>query len=203
LSSPTRIGVFGGTFDPVHNAHLDIARTALAHGQLDRVLFVVAARPPHKRGGPYATAEDRFALVEAAVAGQARFEASRIELDREGPSYSVLTLQTIQDSHPSAELFLVIGQDSLVDLPEWYDAPDILERAQLLVLPRPGEWTVPETLDGTYTLLPFEKTGVSSTEVRARVAKGRPIDTLVPDPVAILIESRGMYRVGDTPSSAG
>jgi len=192
-----RIGVFGGTFDPVHNAHLDIARAALAFAELDEVLFVVAARPPHKQSDTNATPEQRFAMVEAALESEPAMRASDLELRREGPSYTADTLRQLKNLHPGAKLFLIIGIDSLVDLPKWREPEAILERTTILVVPRPGDdWSIPEALDGKYAVLPFDQTVVSSTNVRQRLAEGSQVTDLVPRRVARLIESKGIYDEG-------
>ena len=112
MDKPLRIGIFGGTFDPVHNVHLRMARAARDRAGLDRVLFVVAATPPHKRGDVVASAEDRLAMVRAAIAGEDGFEASRIEMDRPGPSYTVDTVRALAETHPDARLYLIIGNTS-------------------------------------------------------------------------------------------
>jgi nicotinate-nucleotide adenylyltransferase len=189
-----RIGIFGGTFDPVHHAHLDIARTALDRAQLDRVVFVVSARPPHKRGGPYASAADRLAMVAAAIEGDGRFEVSRVEIDRPGPSYTVQTLEFMAKSHPNADLFLLLGLDSFLDLPQWKDPERIVARARLLVVRRPNlPDAPPPLLKGRYDVLPFPENALSSTEVRDRIISGAPFEDAVPGPVARLIREKGIY----------
>jgi nicotinate-nucleotide adenylyltransferase len=191
--SPARIGVFGGTFDPIHNAHIDIGRAARDQARLDRVLFVVAHVPPHKQDLTDASAEDRFAIVDAALADEPGIEASRIELDREGISYTADTLQTLRDLSPSAELFLIIGMDSLIDLPSWRDPDRIIECARLLVVPRPGEWHPPEALEGRYEVIDFDQVDVSSTCVRARIERGEDLGGVVPDAAAEIIRAKGLY----------
>jgi nicotinate-nucleotide adenylyltransferase len=185
--------VFGGTFDPPHKAHLAIARTARREAGLDLVLFVVAARPPHKRR-IFVTAGERYQMVEAAVAGEEGMEASRLELDRGGPSYTADTLRELERIYPGAELRLILGQDSLVDLPKWRAPEEILERCRLLVVSRPGEEGAPSELEGKYDLLPFRERDISSTEIRERLLEGRPLDDLVPEPVERLIRQRDLYR---------
>ena len=195
MSKHKRIGIFGGTFDPIHNAHMDIARAALKEAHLDRIIFVVSARPPHKHGGPYASAEDRFAVVSAAVHGNPRFEVSRVEMDREGPSYMVDTLGEMAKLHRDAALFLIIGLDSFLDLPKWKDPEGIISRARLLVIRRPNlPDEAPVQLKGRYDVLKFPETDLSSTEVRDRIVAGGPFDELVPAPVARLIRERGIYH---------
>ncbi len=170
-----------------------MAEAALDQAQLDRVLFVVSAHPPHKIGGPYATAEERFTMVEAALTNCPHMEASRLEIDRPGPSYTVDTLRRLRALDPHAELFFIVGMDSLVDLPKWKELESILGAARLLVIPRPGHWHVPGQLEGCYQLIQFPETPLSSTEVRARIASGAPIDDLVPEGVARLIRQKGIY----------
>ncbi len=193
--APKRIGIYGGTFDPVHNAHLDIARAALESAHLDKVLFVVAARPPHKRDDTYASPEQRLAMVEAALEGEPRMEACGIELDRDGPSYTGDTVVEIERICPGAKLFLIIGMDSLIDLPNWRDPGRILSRAHLLVVPRPGNGRViPESLAGKYDLLPFDETDVSSTDIRGRIQRGASFAELVPPAVERVIRDAGIYH---------
>lgn len=199
---PQRIGVFGGTFDPVHHAHLEVARAARDAARLDKVLFVVSARPPHKIDGTVADPEQRFAMVEAALNGDEAFEASRIELDREGPSYTADTLETLHDRYPNAELFLIIGEDSLVDLPKWREPERILSRAHLLVVPRPGiEAKLPDMLEGHYDVIPFREHEISSTDIRRRLSAGDGSDDLLPRGVRDVIDREGLYgaEVSDTP----
>lgn len=204
MNSVKRIGIFGGTFDPIHNAHCDIARVALETAQLDKVLFVVSARPPHKGEGSMATPEERYAMVQAAVAGQPGFEATRIELDRSGPSYTVDTLRTLHAEYPTAELYLIIGFDSLLDLPKWKEAETILTYAQLLVVPRPHlDSSIPPDMEGHYALLPFQETTLSSTEVRDCIIAGEPIGHLVPSSVETLIRERGIYHAHDSHGPRG
>lgn len=199
--SPARIGVFGGTFDPIHTAHIEIGRAALAQADLDRVLFVVACVPPHKQDQTDASAEDRYAIVEAALASEPGMEASRVELDRDGVSYTADTLETLHEQHPGAELFLIIGMDSLIDLPRWREPDRILKLARLLVVPRPGEWHAPAELDGKYDVLDFAPVDVSSTDVRARIASGQGLDGALPDAAVKLIRKKGLYGSTSTDSA--
>jgi nicotinate-nucleotide adenylyltransferase len=196
-SGSTRIGVFGGTFDPPHLGHLVVAvnvRHALA---LDRVLFVVANEPWQKvderRVSP---AEHRLALVEAAVDGVEGVEASRIELDRGGPSYSADTLRELRTTDASADLFLVLGYDAAVSIPTWERADELGSLATLVVVDRPG--SDGEALPEGYRWVRVEapRLEISSTDLRERVAEGRPLDFLVPDAVIACIDRLGLYRDG-------
>lgn len=200
MNKGERIGVYGGTFDPIHRTHLSIARTALAHAALDRVLFVVSACPPHKQDEVFAQAEDRFALVQAAVAGDPHMEACRIELDREGPSYTADTLAALHQIYPESALFLIVGYDSLLDIPRWYNPKGVLDHARLLVAPRPGiPAQVPKSVEDHYEMLPFTESEVSSTDIRARIAAALPVKDLLPEAVERLIRQKGLYHADRLP----
>lgn len=189
-----RIGVFGGTFDPIHCTHVDIGRAALEHKALDRVLFVVSADPPHK-GDEITSADDRYAMVEAALANEPGLEPCDLELHREGPSYTADTMKTLRELYPDAEFFLIIGQDALIDLPGWRSPQDILDEAQLLVLPRPSEARpIPAVLEGHYEMLPFAESLMSSTEVRRRLAEGDAVGDCLSPEVLDIARARGLYH---------
>ena len=190
-----RIGIFGGTFDPIHRTHVAIGRAALEHKSLDRVLFVVSADPPHKGGDEITPADIRFAMVAAALRDEPGLEPSDLELHREGPSYTADTLETLRGMYPDAEFYLIIGQDALMDLPRWR-APDvILREARLLVLPRPSLVTAhPPALDGRYELLPFEESTLSSTDIRQRLLDGELVDDCLPPAVLRIVEEEGLYH---------
>lgn len=199
MDNPLNIGVFGGTFDPVHRTHLRIARAARDAAGLDLVLFVVASAPPHKRGGVMAGAEDRLAMVEAAVAGEPSFATSRAEVDRPGPSYTADTLRQLQAEHPGAALHLILGYDSALDLPKWREPEAILAMARLLVFRRPEcARPLPPLLADKAVLVPFEADNLSSTEVRRRLARGADTAGLVPPGVLEIIERKGLYHAGGT-----
>ncbi len=196
------LGVFGVTFDPIHIAHLAVAEEAAEALGLDRVVFVPAGEPPHKPGRAITAGEHRLAMVELAIAGNDRFVAYRRELDRPGPSYTVDTLEAFTRAHPSARLFLLIGADSLNDLPGWRDPERILALATVAVAARPGT-----TLAGiprgrlarhgnAIAFLGNPPVDVSSTRLRARVAAGRSIRFLVPAAVERTIARLGLYRRG-------
>lgn len=202
MSDPKRIGLFGGTFDPIHKTHTAIARAALAEAGLDCVVFVVAARPPHKEDGPLAGAEDRYAMVRAAIEGEPRMQVSRAEFERDGPSYTVDTLREFHARYPEAGLFLIAGYDSLLDMPQWRDLPGILSLATILAAPRPGpRLDAPPELEGHYDVLSLEETALSSTLVRDRILAGERFDDMVAPPVAKLIREKGIYdaRCADLP----
>jgi nicotinate-nucleotide adenylyltransferase len=190
-----RIGVFGGSFDPVHMGHLAIANAALESVPLDRVLFVPAKRAPLKEHGPVADAADRLRMLELAVAGEPRFGVSRVELDRDGPSYAVETLERLSGSD---DLFLILGSDAMANLPRWKDADRIARLATLTVAERPG---APERM-GDSPIVRFDapRLDISSRELRARAARGLSLRYLVPEPVWKHIEARGLYRAEGPPS---
>lgn len=193
---PMRVGVFGGTFDPVHVGHLAIANAALEAAPLDRVIFVIAKRSPLKERAPAASEADRLAMLELALAGEPRFSVSRLELDREGPSYTVDTLERL--AGPDA-LFLILGGDAIADFPRWKDPDRIARLATLVVAERPG---APERSGTVVRIGAFDapRLDISSRELRARAARGRSLRYLVPDPVWRHIEAHGLYRT-EGPSS--
>jgi nicotinate-nucleotide adenylyltransferase len=183
-----RIGIFGGSFDPVHHGHLAIALAALESLPLDRVVFVPARRSPLKETTPEATEDDRLAMLERAVADEPRFAISRIELDRPSPSYTVDTLEALAGD---GELFLILGADAARDLAKWRAPQRIRELANIVVARRPG--TAAAMPDGTITLdMPLMD--ISAHELRARAARGCSLRYLVPDAVWRYIEERGLYR---------
>ncbi|MFP4502739.1 MAG: nicotinate-nucleotide adenylyltransferase [Candidatus Hydrogenedentota bacterium] len=195
MGDAQHVGVFGGTFDPIHITHLAIAHAAREQAWLDKVLFVVSGTPPHKNDDVFADARDRYDMVAAATANEPCFAASRIEIDRDGPSYTADTLRALHTQMPGAALFLILGFDSLVDLPRWREPETILEHAHLLAVPRPElEAAIPAGLEGHYTLLDFPKSDMSSTAIRERLFAGEPVDSMLPPAVARLIEERGLYR---------
>lgn len=188
-----RIGVFGGTFDPPHVGHLVAAvnvRHALA---LDVVLLVVANVPWQKVGARNVTpAADRLAMVRAAVGDVEGIEASALEIDRGGPSYTADTLAELARRHPGAELFLVLGSDAAAGLPTWDRVDQVRQGATVVVVDRPGG--AAPVLDGwRYERVEVPRLEVSSTDLRARVADGRPLDYLLTPAVIDCIRGRGLY----------
>ena len=208
-----RVGVLGGTFDPVHIGHLVIAEEAAHQLGLDVVVFVPARVPPHKLGATITPAVDRVAMLELAISGNARFALSRVDLEREGPHYTVDMLRLLRrelEVGPGGELFFVMGADSLIELPTWRDPLGIARQARLAVLDRPGFEPDLAALDAALPgvrdrvdLLRVPLIGISGTDLRHRVREGRPIRYLVPEAVEAYIEDHGLYCAGEGKSAAG
>jgi nicotinate-nucleotide adenylyltransferase len=198
----SRIGLLGGSFDPIHVGHLHIARQACVRLGLDQVVLMPAGQPPHKLGLAMTDPEHRFEMVRLAVAGEPLFTLSRIDLDRPGPCYSVDTVRLLQDAWgPETRIYFLIGADSLADLPTWYRPRRLLELCQVVALRRPGYAIDLAALERRFPGAPpivllehVPQVDVSATEVRRRVAKGRSIEGLVPPAVAAYIEAHGLYR---------
>jgi nicotinate-nucleotide adenylyltransferase len=191
------VGLLGGAFDPPHNGHLALADEALARFALERLVVVVTGTPPHK---PVQTAaETRFRLAEAAFAGRARVELSRHELERKGRSYTVDTAEWA--AREWGDVIFLVGADEFADFLGWRDPNGILERVRLGVATRPGY--PPEALESVLAgledserveLFPIPELPISSREIRARCARGEPIDGLVPPAVALLVDELGLYH---------
>jgi nicotinate-nucleotide adenylyltransferase len=197
----TRIGVFGGLFNPPHIGHLTLGQEAAWQLGLDRVVLVPTGAPSH-RHAPGEPAELRLRLTQAAVRGNPMFSVSRLEVDRDGPSYTVDTLRALADRHPGASLHLLIGADQLVALDAWHEAQSIPRLARIAAALRPGT-DVAQLGDVDVDWVEMPQLSVSSSLVRARVREGRPIRYFVPDAVRELIESEGLYLHGDTDTSDG
>ncbi|GAB4140438.1 nicotinate-nucleotide adenylyltransferase [Thermopirellula anaerolimosa] len=199
-----RIGIYGGTFDPVHLGHLLLAESCREQIPLDKVFFVPAGKPPHKRGTAVSPAVDRLAMLELAIFGEDAFAVCRYEIDREEVSYTVDTLRWFRDSWPEAELFLMMGADMWHDLPHWREPREICRLATPVAVCRPG---IPEP--DPHCLLPLlpqedperricrvemPAIGISSSDIRARVAEGKSIRFRVPRAVEAYIATHGLYR---------
>jgi len=190
---PRRLGVFGGTFDPPHLGHLIVAADAWESLSLERVLFVPAGHPPHKSGVLATTPVQRVQMTRAAIDGDSRFILDDLEIRRDGPSYTVDTLRELRAREPDAELVFLLGIDQFRSLDTWREPEEVSRLAQLGVLARGGE-----TLDlsGPYVGIEAKvrRVDISATEIRARVAAGKSIRHLVPEPVRRIIETEGLYR---------
>lgn len=197
----TGIGVFGGTFDPIHVGHLVAAADARVALGLERVLLVVAADPWQKAGGVGAPAKDRLAMVEAAVEGIEGLDADGSEIERGGPTYTADTLADLAGRHPGEELVLIVGSDVAASLDTWKRVDEIRARASLAVLARPGtEKGVPPP-GWPFRVVETPRLEISSTDIRERLATGRPVDWLVPAPVVDYIRANRLYGSAERPKA--
>ena len=204
-----RVGVFGGAFNPPHLGHLVCAQEMLLQLELERVLFVPVGEPPHRRLDDDPGGEPRLEMVELAIAGDERFVASRLELDREGPSYTSLTLKQLSTEAPDDERFLILGGDQAASLPTWHEPEKVLELATVAAVERVG-WSRSAIgiklarLRGSdrvrYLDMPLIQ--ISSTGVRRRVREGKPIRYLVPPAVEEYIAGHDLYRAEVKAASA-
>jgi nicotinate-nucleotide adenylyltransferase len=187
----------GGTFDPIHLGHLRAAELAWEAARLDVVAFVPAGLPPH-RDGVVSSALDRYAMVALATAGNPHFLPSDVEIARDGPSYTVDTVRLFATSHPGAEIVLVVGSDSFLEMPTWRDSELLLTLCRIVVVPRPdaGPAHVPlaDPYAGRVDFVCGSALPISSTMVRSAARDGQSLRYLVPDAVADHIAKRGLYR---------
>ena len=194
-----RLGVMGGTFDPIHNGHLLTAEEARWQFRLDAVVFVPTGMPWMKAERAVSPAEDRYLMAVIATSANPRFSVSRVEIEREGPTYTVDTLRAIQEEHGDVELFFITGADAMLEIFQWKDPEDALSLAHFIAATRPGydlssfEAGAP-TEHTNVSVMPIPALAISSTDIRERVAAGRPIRYLVPDGVQTYIEKAGLYR---------
>ena len=187
------IGIFGGTFDPVHNGHVMVARVALEELGLNRLLIVPAAQSPFKPEAALAPAAARVELLRLALADLQRCELDLQEVEREGVSYSIDTVRAVAERFPEAQLFYLIGADHAATLPQWREAPALAELATFVVVPRPGEAVpvVPEPFRGQ--VLAGQPTDISARTLRAKLAAGEPIEDWVPPAVAEALKTMHLY----------
>ena len=194
-----RLGIFGGTFDPPHVGHLVTAVNVRHELRLDRVLLVVNDQPWQKLGTREITpSEDRFAMVEAAVEGVEGLEASRLEIDRGGMSYTADTLAELLAEDPSRHLFVILGSDAAVGLLSWERAEEVRSLATIVVVERPGSGGGDMPAGWSWVQVEVPRLEVSSTDLRARVADGRPLDYLLTPEVIATIHERGLYNDAGT-----
>ena len=200
MTPPRRIGLLGGTFDPVHIAHLHIAACALHDLQLDEVRFLPAGSPPHKPDRPVSDPADRWNMLEIATKGVEKFRPDPVDLAAGAPSYTSDLLARIRQVHPNDELWFIVGSDSLQDFPTWHQPERILDLARLAVAARPG-WRVASALETSsmpelssrvdlFTSVPID---LSASLIRARVRDGKPVDWLLHPGVLAYIADRGLY----------
>jgi nicotinate-nucleotide adenylyltransferase len=198
----TGLGVLGGTFDPIHVGHLAVAEEAREALGLARVMFVPAGQPPHKVPGSVSRVGDRVAMVQLAIADNPAFELSMIEVQREGPSYTVDTLEALARANPGARLHLILSAETFAELPTWHEPERLFEAARMAVVPREG-YPAPDPAwlarafpgrEDRVEYLGGPRFELSSTALRARVAAGRSIRYLVPAAVEAYIADHDLYR---------
>jgi nicotinate-nucleotide adenylyltransferase len=187
----------GGTFDPIHYGHLVTAEEALEQFELEGVLFVPTGRPWMKAHEVVSPAEDRYLMTVIATASNPLFSVSRVEVDREGPTYAVETLRTLK-AELDADLFFVTGADAILEIVQWKEPEELFELAHFIAATRPGfdmaEFEVPGAARDAVTVMNIPALAISSTDIRARVKAGGPIRYLVPEGVKSYIEKAGLYR---------
>ncbi len=190
-----RVGVMGGTFDPIHHGHLVAASEVAAEFELDEVLFVPTGRPGFKQNRDVTLAEHRYLMTVIATASNPRFTVSRVDVDREGLTYTVDTLRDLRVARPEAELFFITGADALAKILTWKDAGELFTMANFVGVTRPGHTL---TVDGLpkerVSVLEVPALAISSTDIRSRARAGKPVWYLVPDGVVQYIAKYGLYR---------
>lgn len=192
-----RVGLFGGSFNPVHVGHLVIAEQALSQASLDLVLWMPAFRPPHKADAPLTSAFDRLAMCRLATVGHPGFEVSDLEIQRGGISFTIDTVEALEELHPDWDLHLILGGDSLSAIPTWKDPAKLLDRVTLIVYPRQGDETTGERLTTAQSggiLLDAPLLAISASDVRSRLARGQSVRYLLPDRVLSYVEDHALYR---------
>jgi nicotinate-nucleotide adenylyltransferase len=191
-----RIGIMGGTFDPIHHGHLVAASEVASRFLLDEVVFVPTGQPWEKASYEVSTAEDRYLMTVIATASNPRFQVSRVDIDRPGPTYTVDTLRELRASYgPKVDLFFITGADALAKILSWKDADQLFDLAHFIGVTRPGFRLSDDHLPAaTVSLVQVPAMAISSTECRERVGAGMPVWYLVPDGVAQYIAKRQLYR---------
>lgn len=191
-----KVGIFGGTFDPIHLGHLILAEQALQSASLDQVWFIPAGEPPHKKEKRITPAHHRVKMVELAIADQPTFRLSLIELERSGPSYTIDTVQALVEKYTNDQFFLLIGADMVKDLPNWYKIKEILQFVQVIALGRPGVdlgELSPTILNRVTWIEEAIETNISSTYIREQIQKGRSVKYIVPDAVGQYMKEHRLY----------
>jgi nicotinate-nucleotide adenylyltransferase len=196
VGGPKRVGIMGGTFDPIHHGHLVAASEVTTRFALDEVVFVPTGQPWQKGDVPVSPAEDRYLMTVIATASNPRFQVSRVDIDRAGPTYTVDTLRDLRKVYgPEAELFFITGADALEKILSWKDAALMFELAHFIGVTRPGFTLSDAHLPAdTVSLVQVPAMAISSTDCRARVAAGKPVWYLVPDGVVQYIAKRRLYQ---------
>jgi nicotinate-nucleotide adenylyltransferase len=194
-----RVGIMGGTFDPIHHGHLVAASEVADRFGLDQVVFVPTGDPWQKSGSAVSSPEDRYLMTVIATASNPRFTVSRVDVDRDGPTYTVDTLRDLHETYGAeAELFFITGADALNKILSWKDARDLFDLAHFVGVTRPGfELDASHLPDDSVSLVQVPAMAISSTDCRRRVESGKPVWYLVPDGVVQYIAKRGLYRKVD------
>lgn len=192
-----RIGILGGTFDPVHIGHLIVAETVREEAGLDEIWFMPAGNPPHKDGNDVTDAGTRLALLQAAIAGCPHFRISELELERGGPSYTVDTARALSARYPHNRFFWIIGGDMVAHLPRFDRVEELVAEIGLLGVARPGfeaaAESLPASLADAVTMVPVPLIALSSTDIRQRIRAGKSVRYLLPDAVINVIKERCLY----------
>ena len=188
-----RLGVMGGTFDPIHNGHLVAASEAAAAFNLSEVIFVPTGEPWQKTR-KVTKSEDRYLMTVVATASNPRFKVSRVDIDRAGPTYTIDTLRELRDLHPDADLYFITGADAIAQILSWRDVDQIWGLAHFVAVSRPGhQMTLPEHPEGAISVLEIPALAISSTDIRQRVSAVKPVWYLVPDGVVQYIAKHQLY----------
>ena len=202
MAAPKRLGVMGGTFDPIHHGHLVTAEEAVWQFELDEVVFVPTGQPWMKQDREVTSAEDRYLMTVIATASNPSFSVSRIEVDRQGPTYTVDTLEQLRaEAKDPVDLFFVTGADAMLEIFHWKDPEEVLARAHFIAATRPGydltrfEAETPSAHPNV-SVMHIPALAISSTDIRRRVAEGEPVRYLVPEGVQTYIEKARLYRSG-------
>lgn len=188
-----RLGVMGGTFDPIHNGHLVAASEAAAAFNLSEVIFVPTGEPWQKTR-KVTKSEDRYLMTVVATASNPRFKVSRVDIDRAGPTYTIDTLRELRELHPDADLYFITGADAIAQILSWRDVDQIWGLAHFVAVSRPGhQMTLPEHPEGAISVLEIPALAISSTDIRQRVSAVKPVWYLVPDGVVQYIAKHQLY----------
>ena len=197
MTSPQRIGIMGGTFDPIHNGHLVAASEAAHRFALDTVVFVPTGQPWQKEGKTISAAEDRYLMTVIATAANPRFSVSRVDIDRDGPTYTIDTLRDLREQYPDEALYFITGADALSSIMSWHDWEEMFQLAEFVGVTRPGyelrEDMLPADIQERVHLVEIPAMAISSTNCRTRAAEGRPVWYLVPDGVVQYISKNSLY----------
>ncbi|UYB42455.1 nicotinate-nucleotide adenylyltransferase [Streptomyces sp. Je 1-4] len=190
-----RLGVMGGTFDPIHHGHLVAASEVASQFHLDEVIFVPTGQPWQKSHKKVSPAEDRYLMTVIATASNPQFSVSRIDIDRGGKTYTIDTLRDLREEHRDADLFFITGADALSQILTWHDAAELVSLAHFIGVTRPGHVLAdPGLPEGAVSLVEVPALAISSSDCRARVAQGDPVWYLVPDGVVRYIDKKELYR---------